>query len=147
MNQSILKLGELLYRRAYTTYLPLYSAYKSISDRKERQVLRSVIRPGMTAVDVGANIGIYSRYPARLCGPNGRVVAFEPSPDNLARLKANLGRLPNVTIHASAVGDWSGFMPLYFSPDLDVAQDLRNWRSASLCPSPGGSARRHISAR
>jgi FkbM family methyltransferase len=120
VNQSILRLGEQLYRRAYSAYLPLYSAYKSISDRKERQVLKSVVRPGMTAVDVGANIGIYTRYLARLCGPRGHVVAFEPSPDNLARLKSNVGKLPNVTIHASAVGDRSGFIPLYLSPDLNV---------------------------
>ena len=120
MNQSILKLGEQLYRRAYTAYLPLYSAYKSISDRKEREVLRSVVRLGMTAVDVGANIGIHTRYLARLCGPNGRVVAFEPSPDNFARLKANVGKLANVTIHASAVGDRSGSISLYLSPDLNV---------------------------
>ena len=120
MNPSILKLGEQLYRRAYTAYLPLYSTYKSISDRTERELLRSVVRPGMTAVDVGANIGIHTRYLARLCGPNGRVVAFEPSPVNFARLKANVRKLPNVTIHASAVGDQSGSIPLYLSPDLNV---------------------------
>jgi FkbM family methyltransferase len=120
VNPSILRLGEQLYRRAYTAYLPLYSTYKSISDRTERQLLRSVVRPGMTAVDVGANIGVHTRYLARLCGPNGRVVAFEPSPINFARLKANVRKLPNVTIHASAVGGQSGSIPLYLSPHLNV---------------------------
>jgi FkbM family methyltransferase len=134
VNLSILRLGEQLYRRAFTAYLPLYSTYKSISDRTERQLLRSVVRPGMTAVDVGANIGVHTRYLARLCGPDGRVVAFEPSPVNFARLKANVGKLPNVTIYASAVGDQSGSRPLYLSPDLNV--DHRTYET--------GEARRRI---
>jgi FkbM family methyltransferase len=128
VNRSMLKLGDQLYHGAYAAYLPLYSAYKAISDRKERRILRSVLRPGMIAVDVGANIGIYTRYLARRCGPNGRVVAFEPSPDNLARLKANVRNLPNVTVHASAVGDRSGSIPLYLSRDLNV--DHRTYETA-----------------
>lgn len=52
--------------------------------------LRSVIRPGMTAVDIGANVGQISLEMAHLVGPNGRVVSIEPSPGNIRYLKAHV---------------------------------------------------------
>ena len=38
--------------------------------------------PGMTVVDVGANLGYYSLLAARLVGPSGHVVALEPNSEN-----------------------------------------------------------------
>jgi len=52
--------------------------------------LRAVVRPGMVAVDVGANVGYFVRVLAALVGPAGRVVAIEPDPANLALLRANV---------------------------------------------------------
>lgn len=39
-----------------------------------------VVRPGHHVVDVGANIGYFSVLAAKLVGPTGRVVGFEPHP-------------------------------------------------------------------
>lgn len=39
----------------------------------------------MIVVDIGANIGVYSRFLAGLVGVDGKVIAFEPSPDNFNR--------------------------------------------------------------
>ena len=63
------------------------------------------IRPGMTAFDVGANIGLYTLLFAKCAGPTGRVHAFEPEPRNFGRLLVNLAinRLENVTANQSAV--------------------------------------------
>jgi FkbM family methyltransferase len=47
------------------------------------QLLRKIMRPGMIAIDVGANKGDYSLLFAHLIGDNGRVLSFEPVPDNL----------------------------------------------------------------
>jgi FkbM family methyltransferase len=44
----------------------------------EEQIYGAIVRPGDLAFDVGANLGNVSRYLARLCGKNGKVVAFEP---------------------------------------------------------------------
>ncbi len=52
--------------------------------------LRSVIKPGMTVVDVGANVGQLSLEMAHLVGPTGRVVSVEPSPGNLRFLRAHI---------------------------------------------------------
>jgi hypothetical protein len=46
---------------------------------RESPLFRRVLRPGDTIVDVGANIGWFTLPGARLVGPRGKVVAFEPS--------------------------------------------------------------------
>ncbi len=50
-------------------------------------------------------------------GSEGSVVAFEPEPDNLQLLEANLGLngLTNVTVVSKAVSSASGSLPLYVS--------------------------------
>jgi FkbM family methyltransferase len=48
------------------------------------------LRPGDVAVDVGANIGLFTLLMARIVGPGGRVIAYEPEPDNLALLRDNV---------------------------------------------------------
>jgi FkbM family methyltransferase len=53
------------------------------------QTLISLLRPGMTFVDVGANIGYFSLLGAMIVGAGGRVVAYEPDPDICAILKKN----------------------------------------------------------
>ena len=45
---------------------------------KEPTFLRRWLKPGMTAIDIGANLGVYALPMARLVGPRGRVVAYEP---------------------------------------------------------------------
>jgi FkbM family methyltransferase len=72
--------------------------------------LRAAVRPGDTVFDVGGNIGFFSTLLSRLVGPAGRVLTFEPEPENLELLRANLDRnaCRNVTIHAVALGASAG---------------------------------------
>jgi FkbM family methyltransferase len=42
--------------------------------------IQRALRPGDAFIDVGANIGYYTLLAARAVGPEGRVVAIEPSP-------------------------------------------------------------------
>lgn len=42
-------------------------------------VIERLARPGTTAIDVGANVGLVSLWLARCVGPAGRVIAVEPS--------------------------------------------------------------------
>ncbi|MGH9169505.1 MAG: FkbM family methyltransferase [Acidimicrobiales bacterium] len=53
-------------------------------------LVRRLLQPGMVAVDVGANKGDYSLMFARAVGRRGRVVAFEPDPENLLWLRKSL---------------------------------------------------------
>lgn len=53
-------------------------------------LLDSLLEPGSTFVDVGANEGFYSLFAARRVAPHGRVFAFEPSPRERLRLERNI---------------------------------------------------------
>jgi len=72
----------------------------------ERFLLAELVKPGMTVVDVGANIGYCTLYFASLVGLKGTILAVEPSPENLPELRRNISanQLSNVRIVESAVG-------------------------------------------
>lgn len=47
----------------------------------ERQLeFARLVRRGDVVLDIGANVGFYTLLAARLAGPHGRVLAFEPLP-------------------------------------------------------------------
>jgi FkbM family methyltransferase len=58
--------------------LPEYSYLSWNPD--EYRAFRAAVRPGMVALDVGANVGAYSTLLGRWVGPSGAVYAFEPAP-------------------------------------------------------------------
>ena len=67
--------------------------------------LRRVVSPGMTVIDVGANVGQMTLEMAHLVGPGGRVIAIEPGPGNLAVLRRHVegnGFAERVTIVRAA---------------------------------------------
>lgn len=76
----------------------------------EVQLLPSIVRPGDSAVDVGAHYGVYSYHLSRAVGAAGRVYAFEPIPFTAAtfRLVARLLRFQNVTLLQEGASDRSG---------------------------------------
>ena len=80
------RLGNWLFEHQYAVYRPLYGSWKAFSDRRERALARRILKPGMTVADVGANIGVYSRFFSRLVGPSGHVHAFEPAEQNYTHL-------------------------------------------------------------
>ena len=74
------------------------------------EFVASLIQPGMVAFDVGANVGYYTLLLARGVEPEGRVIAFEPNPTNVAHLKEHLrlNKINNVEIVEAAVSDREG---------------------------------------
>ena len=47
---------------------------------------REYLKPGMTVVDIGANIGSYSSLFKDSVGPSGVVIAIEPNPAAITQL-------------------------------------------------------------
>jgi len=112
--------GNKLYEHAFPIYRPLYAACKAYADRAERKLIKAILFPGAIVVDVGANVGIYSRFFSGCVGPTGVVHAFEPSPENFRRLQSATGKLSNVHLSRAAVGERSGTSQLYLSENLNV---------------------------
>lgn len=67
--------------------------------------LQDFVGPGDWALDIGANVGQYTKRMSDLVGPDGRVIAFEPVPATFALLAANAERFRhgNVTLINAAV--------------------------------------------
>jgi FkbM family methyltransferase len=99
----------------------------------ESSVFLSLLQPGDTVVDAGANIGYYTLLAAQAVGAKGHVHAIEPDPDNLRLLNENLALngLSNVTVHPLALSHQEGNGALYHDP--------RNRGDHRLYPSSGES--------
>jgi FkbM family methyltransferase len=71
--------------------------------------VRRRLRPGAVFVDVGANIGYFTLLAATLVGRDGRVIAFEPNPDNVALLTQSIGAnaFANIDLHPFAAAEQS----------------------------------------
>ena len=106
-------LAHLLY--VSTADLPLDHAHAGLIVRGTleppvQEALRRLLAPGDVFYDVGANIGFFTILGARLVGPTGRVVAFEPVPA-CARAVANniaLNAFEHAEIREEAVGAAGG---------------------------------------
>lgn len=80
----------------------------------ERKFLNQFLRPGDVFVDVGANIGLFTLIAAERVGPEGKVLAFEPTAKTFDRLVDNveLNRLSNVECLKLALSDSQGQLQL-----------------------------------
>jgi FkbM family methyltransferase len=68
---------------------------------KEMDFIRHWLRPGMTAIDIGANLGVYSLPMARLVGETGHVFAYEPGSETRAFLERSRELNAAVNLHIS----------------------------------------------
>lgn len=73
---------------------------------------KDIFRPklGMTVVDAGAHIGLYTIKASKRVGAKGKVISVEPDPRNFKLLKENvqLNKLENVVLINLALSDFCG---------------------------------------
>lgn len=74
---------------------------------KEASFVPLLLKPGMTALDIGANVGVYSLALARCVGPAGKVYAYEPGsePRRLLTKGQKANSFDNLHIIAAALSD------------------------------------------
>jgi len=84
-------------------------------DCSGRDTILSALAPGDVFVDVGANCGAYSLFAARRVGATGCVLAIEPMPEMIARLRFNVraNGFANVQIFETAIGPEAGSATLF----------------------------------
>ena len=66
--------------------------------------LQQLVKEGDTVIDIGANLGYYTRPLADIVGATGEVYAVEPVPVIFSVLKRNVGGRKNVTLLNYALG-------------------------------------------
>ena len=82
-----------------------------------RQFCLDYLQPGMTFVDIGAHVGLYSVPASRRVGPSGRVLAFEPDDINRAMLQENIRRngAEGIEVFSCGICDQDGHLPFHRS--------------------------------
>jgi FkbM family methyltransferase len=80
---------------------------------EETEKIVKLVGPGMTVLDVGANIGYFTLLLAGRVGPSGRVHAFEPNPVLHNKLRENAALNPEyadgrIAFHREALGSYEG---------------------------------------
>lgn len=85
------------------------------------RIVKRLLRPGDTMIDVGANIGYFSLLGARTVGPRGHVVAFEPVTRVRQRLLHNLtlNDVANITVRDEALAASGGPAEFFTGPADD----------------------------
>ena len=66
------------------------------------------LKPGMTFLDVGAQLGYFTLLAAWLVGDTGQVHSFEPTPRTFELLRVNAGSKSNVHLNRVAVSSTPG---------------------------------------
>jgi FkbM family methyltransferase len=117
---TAIKIGNYLYHHGFFLYRRLYPMVKRRQDAAEIELIKSSLSPGDVVLDIGANIGFYSRLLSRCVGAHGRVYAFEPDAENFGHLRAAVRALGNVEARQAAVGATEGRLTLFRSPLLNV---------------------------
>lgn len=95
-----------------------YLANNLVPEPEVVHLMMRAIKPGDTVIDGGANLGYFTLLLSRLVGPSGHVIAIEPSPPNLAKLRHNLeiNKIQNVEVVAKALWPKSGeALPFYLT--------------------------------
>lgn len=118
--------------------LPTRSGWLRLNLRRDPGAVRRVLRSfepekyenirrflpdGGTFVDVGANVGDFTVWAARLAGPLGRVVAIEVEPTNARWLRENVRRHglgDRVTVVELAASDREGETELILSSSASI---------------------------
>lgn len=87
-------------------------------ERGTTQLLLRTLKRGETFVDIGAHVGYYTTLASKLVGDEGKIIAFEPDPNNYKLLCKNIeiNHLNNIICERQAITDCVGISKLWLSP-------------------------------
>jgi FkbM family methyltransferase len=81
----------------------------------KHQAFKQFLRPGTTFVDVGCNKGDFTLLASRLVGAQGRVLSFEPHPENCRWIRKSIAKneYRNIELYELALSDTNGTAQLH----------------------------------
>jgi FkbM family methyltransferase len=108
----------------------------------EMAALHSLVTPGQIVVDIGANVGFYTKRLSHLVGPSGRVLSFEPISENFKILDrvVRKGHLANVQLFSFALDREAGVQEMVI-PDRS---DFTGFYQARLAGSQDFGRRQQV---
>ena len=103
------------------------------TDEPEYLMLSQLVSPGDWVLDIGANVGHYTKRFSELVGAHGRVIAFEPIPATFSLLSSNAQHFahPNVSLINAAVSDHFAEVGMSIPR---FSSGLNNYYEAHLAP-------------
>ncbi len=120
----ILDTGDFLYVPKIIDYT---GHQRLIEPFREEPIISKFCKPGMTVLDVGANIGEWTLTMANGVGTQGRVYSFEPTPFLFDALNKTVvaNQFNQVTVSPYALSDKSKTMDFYIQYDENELLDAR----------------------
>lgn len=111
-------------------------------ERAKMGLFRRCVKQGMVVVDVGANLGDFTLVAAKATGPEGKVVAIEPDPQNIGWLTKSVERngFKNVEIRQEALSASEALAPLFLS-------DVSGWHTLNVGQVPMSAERPPITVQ
>lgn len=91
------------------------------------EVMAKLVKKGMTAVDLGANMGYFTLLMSDIVGPEGAVHAFEPNPYIATKLRNTVevnGFGARTTVHSLALSDNEGDLRFFIDPSRPMNATL-----------------------
>ena len=105
---------------------------------KEREpellnTIKDEVKPGFSAIDLGANIGYITLLLSDLVGKKGKVLAIEPEPENFEILKYNLelNKIKNVEPINLAISESDGSICFHIGKSSNLSSILPSKNSTS----------------
>lgn len=91
------------------------------------EAMAKLLKRGMTAVDLGANLGYFTLLMSDIVGPKGTVHAFEPNPHIAGHLRNSVeinGFGARTTVHQLALSDHEGDFRFFIDPSRPMNATL-----------------------
>lgn len=118
--QLSVRFGNILFRNFFLLYNIIYPIFKRKQDKEEVELLLRTVKEGDTVLDIGANIGFYSKILAKAVGETGKVHSFEPDKTNFSHFVHNTQNTSNIIPVNKAVAEQTKTIKLYTSKMLNV---------------------------
>lgn len=89
-------------------------------------------------IDIGGHIGYHAMNFAKLVGPEGKVITFEPNPFNVERMKLNLSKCPDLSkiiqIKNIPISNGTSKTQFHFSKNVDNQSSSGGYITESYPP-------------
>jgi len=106
------------------SYIGRYIFYRGIYEEQIIHKIASMVKPAMTVIDIGANIGLHTNICASLVRSKGRILTMEPQSKARALLKENvkLNNFTNIQILDYALGRASNTASIFLVNEKNNGQ-------------------------